>query len=87
MQSRRGKRSAGAIIGIILFLTYYMLLSVGWSFGESGTLPPVVGMWAPNMLMGAIGIGLYWRMIKDQPVSFLKKGSAIFRLMLRRKRQ
>lgn len=86
MQSRRGKRSAGAVIGIILFLTYYMLLSVGWSFGESGTLPPVVGMWAPNLLMGAIGIGLYWRMIKDQPVSFLEKGSAIFRWMLRRKR-
>jgi lipopolysaccharide export system permease protein len=47
-----------------LFLAYYIMLSVGWSLGESGTLPPVVGMWAPNFVMGGIGIFLYVRMIK-----------------------
>jgi len=63
MQARRGKRSMGTVLGIILFLTYYILLSTGWSFGESGTLPPVVGMWAPNIVMGGIGAFLYVRMI------------------------
>ncbi len=64
MQAKRGKRSMGTVLGIILFLTYYIMLSVGWSFGESGTLPPLVGMWAPNIVMGGIGIFLYGRMIK-----------------------
>ncbi len=70
MQSRRGKRSAGTVIGIVLFLCYYILLSVGWSFGESGTLPPVVGMWTPNIIVGGIGIWLYTRMIQDRAVQW-----------------
>ena len=65
MRSKRSRRSMGTVLGIILFLTYYILLSVGWSLGESGTLPPAVGMWAPNLLMGGIGILLYVRMIKN----------------------
>jgi lipopolysaccharide export system permease protein len=62
MRARRGKRSMGTVLGIILFLAYYILLSVGWSFGESGTLPPLVGMWTPNLVMGAVGIFLFVRM-------------------------
>jgi lipopolysaccharide export system permease protein len=43
---------------------------MGWSIGESGTVPPVAGMWAPNILMGVIGIYLYRRMLLDRPVKF-----------------
>lgn len=68
MQAKRGNRSTGTVMGILLFLTYYILLTVGWSFGESGALPPVVGMWAPNAVLGGIGIYLYLRMIKERPV-------------------
>jgi lipopolysaccharide export system permease protein len=63
MRARRGKRSMGTVLGIILFLAYYILLSTGWSLGESGTLPPVVGMWTPNLVMTVIGIFLYVRRI------------------------
>jgi lipopolysaccharide export system permease protein len=62
MRGKRGKRSMGTVLGVILFLSYYILLTVGWSFGESGTLPPVVGMWAPNAVMGAVGVFLLTRM-------------------------
>ena len=72
MQSKRGKRSMGTVTGIILFLTYYILLSMGWSFGESGTLPPVVGMWCPNILISAVGLYLYRRMVKDRPGALAK---------------
>ncbi len=64
MQARRGKRSMGTVLGIILFLSYYILLSAGWSFGESGALSPVVGMWTPNAVMGAVGIFLLARMAR-----------------------
>ena len=64
MRTKRGKRSMGTVLGIILFLSYYILLSVGWSFGESGTLPPVVGMWTPNVVMGAVGVFLLARMAR-----------------------
>lgn len=63
-----GKRSKGIVMGIILFLLYYVLLSVGWALGESGTLPPVVGMWAPNVLMTLTGVYFYRRAVKDRPL-------------------
>jgi lipopolysaccharide export system permease protein len=68
MQATRGKRSTGIVTGIILFLTYYIVMSMGWSLGQSGTVPPVAGMWAPNILMSAIGVYLYRRMILYRPL-------------------
>ncbi len=68
MQTRRSTRSSGTVMGILLFLSYYILLTVGWALGESGTLPPVAGMWGPNVVLGGIGAFLYVRMIQDRPI-------------------
>jgi lipopolysaccharide export system permease protein len=70
MQSKTGKRTVGIVTGIPFFLLYYILLSVGWALGESGTLYPVVGMWAPNGIMATIGIYLYHRSLHDRPLRF-----------------
>ncbi|MGD9008945.1 MAG: LPS export ABC transporter permease LptF [Desulfobacteraceae bacterium] len=70
MQSKTDKRAMGIVMGIPFFLLYYILLSVGWALGESGTLHPVVGMWAPNIILVAIGIYLYRRSMQDRPLQF-----------------
>jgi lipopolysaccharide export system permease protein len=70
LQSKTDKRAMGTVMGIPFFLLYYILLSVGWALGESGTLHPVVGMWSPNIIMAAFGIYLYRRAMKDQPLQF-----------------
>jgi lipopolysaccharide export system permease protein len=70
LQSKTDKRAVGIVMGIPFFLLYYILLSVGWALGESGTLHPVVGMWAPNVIMAAIGIYLYRRALQDRPLQF-----------------
>jgi lipopolysaccharide export system permease protein len=70
MQSKTDKRAMGTVVGILFFLLYYIILSVGWALGESGTLPPAVGMWTPNILTAAIGIFLYRRTLADRPVRF-----------------
>jgi lipopolysaccharide export system permease protein len=70
MQSKTEKRAVGIVMGIPFFLLYYILLSVGWALGESGTLHPVVGMWAPNIIVAAIGIYLYRQAMKDRPLHF-----------------
>jgi lipopolysaccharide export system permease protein len=69
IRAKRGPRSAGTVMGILLFLSYYILLTAGWSFGESGSLPPAACMWAPNIVLGGIGIFLYIRMIQGRPIS------------------
>jgi lipopolysaccharide export system permease protein len=70
IRSKRSNRSMGTVMGIFLFLTYYILLSIGWSLGDSGAVPPVIGMWAPNVVLGGIGIYLYVRMLEEQPIRF-----------------
>lgn len=79
IQSKTQKRSLGAVIGIVLFLTYYLLLTAGWSLGESGAFPPLLGMWTPNAVMGALGVYLYLRTTRDRPVP-VDKLLAVFKI-------
>jgi lipopolysaccharide export system permease protein len=51
-------RNWGIVLGLIVFLVYYILHSAGWSFGESGAYPPALGMWMPNIIIGLAAIWL-----------------------------
>ncbi|MBI9077647.1 MAG: LPS export ABC transporter permease LptF [Desulfatibacillum sp.] len=71
MVSRSARRSFGVALGLGLFLLYYLLLSAGWVFGETGQYPPALGMWMPNLVIGALGTYTLVRMAKDRPVAVL----------------
>lgn len=54
-------RQTGMVLALIMFFVYYSLMSLGFSMGEAGTVPPSIGLWIPNalfMLAGIYGIGL-----------------------------
>jgi lipopolysaccharide export system permease protein len=55
-------------LGLAFFLIYYLMLSAGQVFGEAGVYPPVIGMWAPNVVMGGLGLFLVVRTATDRPV-------------------
>ena len=57
-----GKRGAVAGIGAALFLglTYLFLTSLFVRFGESGSLPPLLAAWAPNVFFG---LGAAWGLL------------------------
>lgn len=52
------KQQYGLIISMGLFLVYYTMLSLGVTFGESGVLTPVVGLWLPNITFAVISVVL-----------------------------
>jgi lipopolysaccharide export system permease protein len=56
IQSPFAKRSFNLGFGLIFFLLYYILLSAGIVFGETGKYPPLIGMWLPNIVIGIIGV-------------------------------
>ena len=56
IQSKNAKRSFGLVLCLFFFLLYYLLLTIGYGFGEDGTYPPEIGMWVPNFAMGSIGL-------------------------------
>ena len=67
IKSKSAKRSTGLVLGLLLFLMYYLLLSVGVVWGETGDYPPVVGMWLPNFVMGALGVYLLVKTANEKP--------------------
>jgi len=63
---RRAKgRSWGIALGIAVFMIYYILLFVADSLGKPGKLNPILAMWMPNMVLGAITLIMFWRMARD----------------------
>lgn len=71
IQSVSARRSGGLGIGLFCFLLYYLLLSAGTVAGEAGFVPPGVGMWVPNGIMGGLGIYFFIRTARDHPVALL----------------
>jgi lipopolysaccharide export system permease protein len=68
IQSESAKRSTGLGLGMVFFLIYYIMLSAGSVFGETGVYPPMVGMWVPNIALGGLGLFLLVRSANDRPV-------------------
>ena len=68
LHSRSGKRTFGLIIGLFLILIYYLMVSAGLVFGKTGRIPPAIGMWLPNVVMGMAGIWLLVRSAKERSV-------------------
>lgn len=67
----RGGRSWGVAIALVVFLSYYLMLSAAWSFGETGDYPPALGMWLPNLLLGLLAVELFRREVNERPLAIL----------------
>jgi len=83
VQSRLAKRSFALLLGLVSFLLYYLMLSAGYVFGETGIYPPVVGMWVPNIVMGGLGVFLLVRTANERPVNIGYLPAIIKRLVFR----
>jgi lipopolysaccharide export system permease protein len=81
---KSSRRSAGLGMGMFVFILYYVLMTAGRVFGEMGIVHPAVGLWAPNIIMGAGGLILLERAVNEKPtylVSFMRLvGAAIRRV-------
>ena len=54
------KRQLGIVLALVMFLLYYSVYSLGMTMGDSGVLPPAVGLWIANVLFSlAAFLGLH----------------------------
>ncbi|MEE9197214.1 MAG: LptF/LptG family permease, partial [bacterium] len=67
IRNRRSGRSGGLALSLAIIIFYYVMLSMGEGLGDSGHIPPVVAMWIPNVVLGAIGLYLIMKVQKDSP--------------------
>jgi lipopolysaccharide export system permease protein len=73
LQSRLAGRSWAIVLGAIVFFIYYLFLSLAFSLGERGALEPVIGLWLPNILVGWIGVYLFWVTYREKEIVWLAR--------------
>jgi len=67
VQSGSGSRLSGVVIGLLLFLFYYLFVSAAKALGKEGVYPPAIGLWLPNLLFGALAIVLWVKTARESP--------------------
>jgi lipopolysaccharide export system permease protein len=70
VQAKTAKRSYGIFLGLIFYLVYYLLMSVGKIYGEAGAYPPAIGMWVPNFVIGGLGLYFLTRTANERTLKF-----------------
>jgi LPS export ABC transporter permease LptF/LPS export ABC transporter permease LptG len=66
--NRRGGKSSGFALSIGIFALYYLLITQGEESARVGKLSPVLAMWMPNLLLGAVGAMLLVQRNRDLPL-------------------
>jgi lipopolysaccharide export LptBFGC system permease protein LptF len=68
VQPGRGVKSRGFTVSVGVIFLYYILLSVGQALAEQGRVPPAAGLWLPNVVLGFVGLVLFWRAGRELPL-------------------
>ncbi|NPV03402.1 MAG: LPS export ABC transporter permease LptF [Syntrophaceae bacterium] len=68
IQSSRSGKMRGFTIGLSLVMVYYVLLLYGKALGETGKVPAVIGVWAPNVLFMAAGLHVYVARAREREI-------------------
>ncbi len=63
------RKSSGTIgVAIAMFFIYWATLITGEELADRSRLDPVVAMWAPNVLMGTVGIWISYQVTRERRV-------------------
>ena len=69
LSARRGGRSAGFVLTILLVFVYYFFSLVGVSLARQGKVAPWLGVWTGNIFFLLCGLFLLWR-VDRMPLDF-----------------
>lgn len=72
VQPTRSGKSYGFILGILVVMSYYILLTSAEALAFGGILPPLIASWTPNFVLIAIGIYLLVKTANESPTRILQ---------------
>jgi lipopolysaccharide export system permease protein len=72
--TRKGGRMLGFVLAIVLIFVYYLMLSLGQTYGDDGRLPAWVAMWLPNFAMGTLAAVVGWSAFKERGIFAFARG-------------
>ena len=62
LSSRRGGKSTGFVVTLLLVFLYYFLSSLGVALAKTGKLNPFLGVWGANLLFAVAGASLLYQL-------------------------
>ena len=65
LRVRRGGRSVGVLLSLIVVIVYYLLSLLGESLARAGTMSPYVGPWLATVFI--VGLGLLFLLVQRMP--------------------
>lgn len=65
---RKGGFGAPVVIAALLFMVYFVLMTIGDGLSKSGTISPFLGMWFSSMALTPVAIWLMYSAANDSPV-------------------
>jgi len=65
LSSRRANTGISLAVSLLFILVYYFFLITGENMADKGQTPAWVAMWAPNIVMGALGVHLIFRSLRE----------------------
>ncbi len=58
ISTRKGGKSLGVMLSLLLFFVYYILMAFGRSFAMQGRVSPFLGLWIANVLFAVAGVAM-----------------------------
>lgn len=63
---RRGGKGVGFSLGLVFYLSYYVFLVAGESFGDRGIIPTWLAMWLANIVLAGFGVFLIYKAVHER---------------------
>jgi lipopolysaccharide export system permease protein len=81
---RKGGFGAPVVIAALLFMVYFVLITIGDNLAEAGKVSPFVGMWFATMVLAPIAYWLMRAAANDSPILSKESWSRLFKKLIRR---
>lgn len=78
---RKGGFGAPVVIAALLFMLYFVLITIGESLASSGAVSPFVGMWFSSFILTPIALILLYAAANDAPLFEKSTWASMFRFL------
>jgi len=68
MSPRYHGRTWGLVLGLLVFLVYYVVFTAGWRLAISARMNPFLAPWLSNLLFTGVAIYLWRRTVRELPL-------------------
>jgi lipopolysaccharide export system permease protein len=70
--SSRGGRGVSVGLSVAAFMIYYLFISLGEKLADRGLLAPWLSMWAADIVLGGLGIYLFYQTVQETRVVHIR---------------